>query len=253
MSKSLLGLVSAEECAFLRSVSRGVVVEVGSLGGLSASCFADGGAEEIHCFDTFRLFEPNVAYARMLGLPPDFVGSFLPVFLRNTEAFRDRLVVHECDALAGGWDRPIDVLFVDCSVGTAFQLGLVEKFYRHLVPGGLLIHQDFFYNRSPCLAPLMARLSGAFEIVKNVDTSMVYRRGVGEIPGSVTLDIGVELPREIGRFGGLDAVAGAVLATALVYWLRGEGRLMEADELTLDIIHAQGGRRVWENLREAHQ
>lgn len=241
------GLISPEECRYLEGIGKGRVVEIGSLGGLSTSCLVKG-SEEVHCFDTFELKEPNRAYSKALDLPPDFTGSFRSVFERNIKDFREKIVIHEGDALKGDWSLPIDVLFIDCSIGEDFHKELVKKFYPYLKKDGLLIHQDFFYCRSPCLAPLMSCLSSSFEVVGNVDTSMVYRK-TGEIR-EVRIDIGTDLPREIERFGGVKSVAGGILTTAYVYWLRQKGE--KVDQVALSLM-GNPSKRVWENLREAFQ
>lgn len=243
------GLISEVECEYLRRVGKGRVVEIGSLGGLSASCLSVG-ADEVHCFDTFILEEPNAVFARVLGLPDDYVGGFRGVFERNVESFTHKLTVHEGDASQGEWNLPIDVLFIDCSVGEEFHKGLVRKFYPYVKQGGLLIHQDFFYYRTPYLAPLMSRLP--FEPVENVDTSMVYKRVEGEIPVEVDIDIRWGLPEEIRKFGGIKTLAGAILSTGYVYWLKQNGRSFEAEQIAVSIMNSHKERMVWENLREAY-
>lgn len=245
------GLISDVECEFLRENGRGVVVEVGCLGGLSTSCLAQR-AEVVHCFDTFKLEEPNVAYARALGLPDDFTGDFRHVFYRNTEPVWERLVVHAGDAGVGDWYEPVDVLFLDCSSGWELHRNLYRRFYRHVKLGGLLVHQDFFYNRSPYLAPMMGLLSRCFVPVQNVDTSMVYRRNGEPLPDEVEVDVASQMPVEIERFGGITDPAGAILATALIYWLRAEGKWREADQWALKLMHQHRAGRVWSNLREAY-
>lgn len=251
--KPAVGLITEGECRLLRWAGGGVVVEVGAFAGCSTLCLAEK-ARVVHTFDPFLIDDGNARdYLPALKLPEGYRGSFRHIFDENTKGLNGRVVVHEDDAAAGEWDAPIDCLFIDASCGAEFQLALYRKFYGHVKPGGLLIHQDFFYYRSPSLAPLMAALWPAFQPIGNADTSMVYRRSTRQMPQLDGLDIDSLLPQEIEKYGGLGDVGGGILASALVYHYLTTGQPEKADGLARHIMRGNDNKRVWDNLRQAYR
>lgn len=248
--KPASGLITDVECQMLRWAGRGTVVEIGAFAGCSTLCLAEK-ADVVHSFDKFIVDDISApAYCPMLGLEKDYRGSFRHVFDENTKHAKN-IVVHEGDAREGEWSEPIDVLFIDASCGESFQLALLKKFYPYVKDGGLLIHQDFFYYRSPVLPCLMARLFPAFRPVTNADTSMIYMRSSHELPREVSISIASQLPEELKRFGGVKEPGGAIIATQLIYWLLMNQKLDAASRLTIEITLAQRAKATWDNLRSA--
>ena len=228
------------------------IVEIGSLYGKSTVCLAMGARDnpekiktgKVHAFDKWVSDDEN---AYMLKSMSNGKGSFRHIFDENTADFKEWIVPHQGDAMQSQWDKPIGILFLDCSVSGQFHEAMFRTFYPHLDTGSILIHQDFFLYRSFYLPAMMLELNDYFQIMGNADTSMCYQmtRPIPEsrfdrsgVPDDETI---VKATEElIPVFGGLEKVGGGILGTMLVYFYRIRGNEEKKVEWAEKIVEAQG-------------
>lgn len=268
------GQISPMECKMLYGLAKdcwtgaGDIVEIGSLYGKSTVCLArgmrDNAATEkpgrLHAFDKWTADDEN---AYMLGqLPKGFKGSFRHFFDDNTQEVAQWIDAHEGDVADIEWcGRPIEILFIDCSVSKEFHEMLFRKFFPSLVDGAILIHQDFFLYRSYYLPLMMAKLSPYFDELGNMDTSMMYQqkapippsmyaKPLGESDGEIVLALEVMS----SFYGGPKTVWGAIIETMLVYFYTLTGDKRRAEDTAQKIVteHAMAdGSPVAMNLNHA--
>jgi hypothetical protein len=273
-NQQIPGMIEAQEQYALGIIARdlwhgvGEIVEVGVLAGLSTSCIAQGMRDNpkvklktarFHVFDLFRTPGPPLyaAYAKMIQGIGEPGADFRPIFEKNVQAWRDLIVVHEGDACEGEWDgKPIEIMHVDASAGHRFHVKLALKFFPSLVPGAILIHQDFFYHRSWYLAPMMMRLERFFEPQSVFGTSFSFRL---KQPLSLR-DILHEnvhkshlslLDQAIEQHGGYRQKMGAFLASAKVFYFATHGEREKAGKLAGEILAENQNDRVRQNVEAA--
>ncbi len=90
--------------------------------------------------------------------------SFLDEFERRVASHRDRIVVHAEDLLETRWSgAPIEFVFVDAMKTPTLTAAIAREFFPSLVPGAVVVHQDFVYPWCPWIHVLMFRLRHRFE------------------------------------------------------------------------------------------
>lgn len=255
-----MGQISQVECRMLYGLAasvwtgRGDIVEIGSLYGKSTVCLARGMRTNaavdkpgrLHAYDKWTADAEN---DYMLGqLPEGHKGSFRAIFDENTKSYSDLIVPHEGDVAQAKWSgRPIEILFIDCSVSREFHEMLFRKFYPFLMDGSILIHQDFFLYRSYYLPLMMAKLYPCFDEIGNMDTSMIYqmKAPIPEILFSGPLaadekEVVDALKISADVYGGLATQWGGIFGTMLVYFYTMLGKKDRAEEIAQAIIEKQG-------------
>lgn len=254
------GQISPIECKMLYGLAQkvwtgqGDIVEIGSLYGKSTVCLARGMRDNeaqtkpgrLHAFDKWLADDEN---AYMLGqLPAGFRGSFRDIFDANTEEFKESIVPHEGDVADVEWcGRPIEILFVDCSVSKEFHETIFKKFYPYLLDGSILIHQDFFLYRSYYLPLMMGKLAPYVTELGNMDTSMMYQMN-GAIPADMFTKPLADSDEDIVRslevmasfYGGPATVWGAIVSTMMIYFYTLTGDTERAEAIAAKVIAAQG-------------
>lgn len=158
----------------------GEIVEIGSLAGSSAIAILQGlrqakYPQKIHVYDAF-LYPTNdlePTYRAVLGCDGP---SFRPVFDRCTRAWREDIVVHEGDASKEKWEGgEIGLIHIDCSISQAFHEAVALEFYPNVRVGGLIVHQDYGYDRAKFIKEIMDRLTPWFKGVMGVDTTKYFK------------------------------------------------------------------------------
>lgn len=255
-----MGQISEVECRMLYGLAQSVwtgsgdIVEIGSLYGKSTVCLARGMKAnaatdkpgKLHAYDKWDADEEN---SFMLGqLPEGHTGSFRALFDENTKDYADWIVPHEGDVADAEWSgRPIEILFIDCSVSREFHEMLFRKFYPFLMDGSILIHQDFFLYRSYYLPLMMAKLSPYCDEIGNMDTSMMYQMKAAIPPALFSAPLAAD-DREIFAalkiatdvYGGLSTQWGAIFGTMLVYFYTLLGQNDRAEAIAEAILEKQG-------------
>jgi predicted O-methyltransferase YrrM len=172
----------------------GAVIDLGAfLGGSSASLAL--GAEKadppkrVHSYDRFQLDEKvkfQFLYRKGHGLAEGEDG--LPVFHRFTRAVADTIEVHPGDIQDADWDAsPVAVLFIDISKTKDINDHLLATFFPALVPGSVIVQQDFLFFRNPWLYPTMQKLEASVEMLSFTDQNSVIF-GVHRTPTAEELD-----------------------------------------------------------------
>jgi hypothetical protein len=171
----------------------GAIVDLGAfLGGSSVSLALGAGKasppKRVHSYDRFRLDEKvkfQFLYRRGHGFAEG--EDALPVFHRFTRPVATAIEAHPGDVLEARWDKgPIAVLFVDLSKTKAINDHLLATFFPALLPGSVIVQQDFLFFRNPWLYPTMHKLEGAVEMLGHTDQNSVIF-GVRETPSPAAL------------------------------------------------------------------
>lgn len=253
------GQISEPECKMLywmaseQWTGTGEIVEIGSLYGKSTTCLARGMRDNphkrigsLHAYDMW-LADDDTEY--MLGqLPKGFRGSFRHIFDKNTADFDDILVVHEGDATKADWcGKPIEILFIDCSVSLEFHEAIFKKFYPYLSRGSVVIQQDYFFYRSYYLPLMMERLSPYMQEMGNADTSMVFQL-LEKLPERLfdgplvtsNEDVIESLETLSNFYKGATTVHGSIISTMLVYFYTRLKNKAKAEEWAKRVIVANG-------------
>jgi len=159
----------------------GVIVDAGCFLGGSTLAFATGLAlrknirntDKIHSYDIF--LAPNDNYS--LGL----IGarrpgeSVLDIFVDHLRGYERFLVVHSGDILlAPPPAASIDILFIDIAKTNKINSYLLRNFFSRLVPGGLVIQQDFNDHSCPWVNASMGYLANYFDALADDGSSRVY-------------------------------------------------------------------------------
>lgn len=181
----------------------GAVVELGCYLGGSTVAILDGldqggalrhGAGPlIHSYDLFVANEYMVDHSlRALGVEAG--GSFEGAF-RQLLGDQARFVsVHAGDVLQETWTGgPIKLLYVDILWSWATNQHVIDQFYRALVPGSWLVHQDYIYSMYPWLPITMEWMveRGYFSFVSFAEHSTVAFR-CERSPAELTDDFRIE-------------------------------------------------------------
>jgi hypothetical protein len=155
---------------------RGHIVDAGAFLGASAYCFAAGLADNprpssrrtrIHSYDMFSAFEQYTADQ----VSRDFGGhdgqSFRDMFDYQVAAHVHRIVAHEGDITQQRWTgEPIEILFIDVAKSNALNGHICDQFFGSLISGhSLVVHQDHFLSRHPCIHVSMEYMAEHFEVV----------------------------------------------------------------------------------------
>jgi hypothetical protein len=158
----------------------GAIVDLGCFLGGSTVSLAWGAARgpsprRIWSYDRFAIDEKHkfrYLYQRGHGFHPGTDAR--PLFDRFTRAFAATITAVPGDVLAQDWQEgPIALLFVDLSKTLAINDHILETFFGALVPGSLVVQQDFLFFRNPWLYPTMHRLEDAIELLGHTEENAV--------------------------------------------------------------------------------
>ena len=122
----------------------------------------------IRVYDLFRVSDDYVLHELRKIFPGEFfeVGSsFEPLFQRANASHREFLSVISGDVTAARDhdEAPIETLGLDLCKNLAVTDHCVRRFFPRLMPGALVVHQDFIHEWHPYLHLSMIRLGGHFQ------------------------------------------------------------------------------------------
>ena len=162
--------------------SRGRIIDGGCFLGGSTLALATGLRDraapptaQIASYDMFLVEPYTLEYYGDAFDSPRVGASFRSTFDRNVQRINSYVSVREGDIMHTGWsDEPIEILFVDISKWWDVNDLLLQQFFPALVPGGVLIQQDYFWAPTPWLQISMELLADCFTFVGRVACSAVY-------------------------------------------------------------------------------
>jgi len=185
-------MMCSHELKFLHYLARtqsdgtGAIVDLGPLVGSSTYALASGiacgnRAGTIYSYDLWRFcptFEPFVANAKLR------VGDdILPYFQANIERFRDRIVAQKGDLGRKRWnDGPIRILFVDAAKSPRLMHHIANEFFPHLLPGALVVHQDWVSAEDPWIHIAMGELAEYFDVMDSPEGGTLCFRVKKQVP-----------------------------------------------------------------------
>lgn len=175
----LRGGLSTREAWYLRQLSaenrHGYRLEVGSFRGKSAVALYEGMLDAgclasplVYCVEPHREFVG--VYGGRFG--PQDRGAFYRAMLL-TGAYRGVALVNlTSEDIAGGWQRPLSLVFIDGDHSYSAVAKDVGSWAPHLIPGGVLVFDD-------ALDPQI----GPYQVIAELLSSGAYARvgGVGKI------------------------------------------------------------------------
>ncbi len=154
----VLTLMTDEEWALVERTARSVHARFGKATAVEIGCWLGGstvalsrglssvpaGEWQLHVFDAFRWRKIDVDKVSFAAVPLAQGDDFFPLWSANTAAWRPRISVHRGDIQGSAWDgQPIHVLFLDAPKEDPLVAHVFRTFYPALVPGGVLIAQDY--------------------------------------------------------------------------------------------------------------
>jgi len=189
--------------------NKGSIVELGCYLGGSTICLLDGleqagaldNAREplVHSYDLFLANDYMIDHTlRSFGIANG--DSFEPVFRELLGDRAHHITTHAGDIREQRWTGgPIKLLYVDILWSWETNQHVFDQFYRALVPGSCLIHQDFVYSSYPWLPITMEWLvsEGYFSFNHFAEHSTVAfrcERSLRDIP--LVFRIEDEIPEE---------------------------------------------------------
>jgi len=192
------GMVSSAEMAFFsESAARylgreGAVVDLGcwlgstsialARGLLSHGSKADNRKEKVFGFDTFQWEGWMSAHTPYCLYEPG--DSFLPEARRVVrEHGGGRVELIQADVGLYEWSGgPIKILLVDAMKNEHLAIQIPRNFFPSLIPGSLLIHQDFKHYYTSWIHVLQYRLRQYFRFYRSVPSGTVAFEVVAPIP-----------------------------------------------------------------------
>ena len=182
------GMTTRHEQHWLRTYAaktfsgNGALVDLGCFLGATTISLAQGlalnpraGQAVIHAYDLFRWDEDFKLWAKGREVEGRFSAgdSFLGEFLKRTEKWRDRIIVHEQDLADAQWQGgAIEFLLVDAMKSPAIASTILRAFFPWLLPGrSYFAQQDFTHCYTPWIHLAAFRLRNHFSVVADVTRS----------------------------------------------------------------------------------
>ncbi|MBC2777793.1 sulfotransferase [Parasphingopyxis marina] len=158
----------------------GLVVDGGSFLGSStvaaAEALRERGADAptIHAYE--RGFLPgNGAIRQFRDVSYRMGESFVPILEDAVLPYEDLVQLHVGDLLEERWSGdPIEFCFIDVCKSAALNAHVGREFLPHILPGKILVNQDFFFDRLPWIKITMGYLADYFEWRGRVHSSSIY-------------------------------------------------------------------------------
>ena len=172
-------MITRSEAEFFSECARGplppdgAIVDLGCFMGSTAIALArglngSGRREPVLAYDLFTWAEwMNGSPTHGLYMPGD---DFLPEARRYARDHGDGFIqLHKEDLSEYKWDgRPIALLLVDAMKNFDLARQIARTFYPALLPGAVVIHQDFKHYYTSWIHVLQYRLRDHFETIRSV-------------------------------------------------------------------------------------
>ncbi len=227
LSSQLVGMTSKSEQDFCTRYGRelykgaGEIVDLGCWLGSTTISLVRGLKEnpaflsagrKVHAYDLFIWFNWMNESTAGTDLTARFSegDSFLPEFEKRIEPYRANVEIHAGDLAAIGWNGdPIQFLLVDAMKNWELSNAIARDFYPHLLPGSLVLHQDFAHWLVPWIHVIQWKLRDHFELFEDVPRSQ-----------SVVFKVTRPIPAGLVAGGfGYEDVTGDELDEAFSYFL----------------------------------
>lgn len=179
------GMLSQPERSLLYGLAQryqgnGAIIDGGSFFGSSTVSLAAGMAKAgtVHAYELGYIpASGNQRIERKFG-PTSYVlgDSFVPILEEAVRPWSDRVELHIGDLLDEKWiGEPIEICFIDVCKTPALNAHVSREFYPHIIEGGYLVNQDYFFDRLPFVKATMGYLDEHFEWLGRVFTSSIWR------------------------------------------------------------------------------
>jgi hypothetical protein len=189
LTSQLVGMTSKTEQEFCARYGRelytgaGEVVDLGCWLGSTTiplvrglrenRAFLDSG-RKVFAYDLFVWFDwmnESVAGTNLVGRFQEG-DSFLDEFEKRTSEYAEHIETRAGDLAEIGWSGgPIEFLLVDAMKNWDLANAIVREFYPHLVPGSLVLHQDFAHWLVPWIHVIQWKLRDHFELFEDIPRS----------------------------------------------------------------------------------
>jgi hypothetical protein len=170
---------------------KGVIMDAGVFCGASTACLGAGlmanpAYREFvgHSPRVIQTYEYGVVNPGMItfferhGVKGHWqVGDSFDDYLRQNIEPVDHLVdLHIGDISLAKWDGlPIEIMFLDVLKSEDIQMAIMRAFMPSLIPGGILIQQDYFIDGVPFVKLMQELLTDHFEYLGEIQSSAVFR------------------------------------------------------------------------------
>lgn len=197
----------------------GVIAELGSYTGGLACVIGEAlqrGKLPGRRLEIYEFFEHSDLSREMLKDDPLFnPRDFFEIWERNVDAYRKRIKLFRGDfrETASDSSSKIELLFVDIIKHGSMINPFMRSFVPRLVPGGILVHQDYFHWQSPWVVYATEAMADVFEFLGAISNHSAVFRLAGELPqdlvrrdfidGLSDEDKLMLMRRAIERFGGI--------------------------------------------------
>lgn len=170
---------------------QGVIMDAGVFCGASTACLG-AGLMANKAYRDFVGHRPNVIQTYEYGVVnPGMitfferhgvkgnwqVGDSFEDYLRlNIEPVDHLVDLHMGDISQATWDgTPIEIMFLDVLKSVDIQLAIMRAFMPALIPGGILIQQDYFIDGVPFVKLMQELLADHFEYLGEIQSSAIFR------------------------------------------------------------------------------
>ena len=185
-------MMCVHELRFLHYVTKhhyeakGAIVDFGPLVGSSTYAFASGMASgKIYSYDLWRMW-PGLDSAYVDGIQLAIGDDLLPFFLKNTVVFRDKIIPRKGSITKFGWnDGPIEIMLIDAAKKPEIMRHIANEFFPSLIPGAILIQQDYVAAECPWLHIAMMQMEDYFELIDSPEGGSVCFRVTKPIPAGI--------------------------------------------------------------------
>lgn len=197
MASHIPSMMSLDERKLLLNLAKheyrgeGVIMDAGVFCGASTACLGAGlmankAYRDLvgHRPNIIQTYEYGVVNPGMItfferhGVPGNWqIGASFEDYLRlNIEPVDHLVDLHIGDISLAKWDgTPIEIMFLDVLKSVEIQLAIMREFMPALIPGGILIQQDYFIDGVPFVKLMQELLADHFEYLGEIQSSAVFR------------------------------------------------------------------------------
>lgn len=275
VSARIPSMMSRDERALLLALARfyyggdGMIIDAGVFCGASTNCFGQGilssstrdtilgrWAKPVHTYEYGVVNPGMIAFFERHGVAGDWqVNDSFERYLRtNIEPVAELVDLHMGDISGALWDgAPIEIMFLDVLKTAGIQEAVMRTFLPSLLPGGILIQQDYFIDGVPFVKIFQEHLSEYFEYLGEIQSSAVFRL-LRPIPASLVANDptqGLQLAAQLAlldaaRERTIDRERRFLCDTGKVRFLSDLGHLDAAQNLLADL------RLIYPELFDGH-